>query len=139
MSKPIFVDTSAWIAIINPRDKYHLAAKAFYSDALTRKRRLLISNLIVSETYTNLLWKLGHHKATSFLNIIERSSSVQCIWSSRELEVQARDVLRRYDDQDFSYTDAVSFALMQQRELSEAFAFDHHFSVVGFVQLPRGQ
>jgi predicted nucleic acid-binding protein len=139
MNKPIFVDTSAWIAIINPRDKYHVAAKEFYSEALTRKRRLLISNLIVSETHTNLLWKLGHHKAISFLNIIEQASSVQCVWSTRELESQARDILRRYDDQDFSYTDAVSFALMQQRELLEAFAFDHHFSVVGFVQLPREQ
>jgi uncharacterized protein len=139
MNDPIFVDTSAWIAIINPRDKYHLAAKEFYGDALTRKRRLLISNLIVSETYTNLLWKLGHHKAISFLNIIEKASSVQCIWSNRELESQARDLLRRYDDQDFSYTDAVSFALMQQWELSEVFAFDYHFSVVGFIQLPWGQ
>ena len=139
MNKPIFVDTSAWIAIINPRDKYHLAAKEFYSDVLTQKRHLLISNLIVSETYTNLIWKLGHHKAISFLNIIEQSSSVQCIWSSQELEVQARDILRRYDDQDFSYTDAVSFALMEQRNLAEAFTFDHHFAVAGFVQLPVGQ
>jgi len=139
MNKPVFVDTSAWIAIINPRDKYHLSAKEFYSDALAQKRRFLISNFIVAETYTNLLWKLGYHKAISFLDIIEQSSSVQCIWSNQELETRARDILRRYDDQDFSYTDAVSFALMQQRELTEAFAFDHHFSVVGFVQLPAGQ
>ena len=50
--------------------------------------------------------------------------------------MRARDILRRYDDQDSSYTDAVSFALMQQRELTEAFAFDHHSSVAGFVQFP---
>ncbi|MBU0704252.1 MAG: PIN domain-containing protein [Chloroflexi bacterium] len=135
----MFVDTSAWIAIINPRDKHHLAAKEFYSGVLARKGQFLISNLIVAETYTNLLWKLGHHKAMSFLDIIEQSSSVHCVWSDQKLEAQARDILRRYDDQDFSYTDAVSFALMQQQELTEAFAFDHHFSVVGFVQLPAGQ
>jgi hypothetical protein len=138
MNKPIFVDTSARIAIINPSDKYHLTAKEFYGDVLTQKRRLLISNLIVSETYTNLVWKLGHHKAISFLNIIEQSSSVQCVWSSQELEAQARDILRRYDDQDFSYTDAVSFALMQHMKLTQAFAFDHHFSTMGFVRLPAG-
>ena len=137
MLKPVFVDTSAWIAIINPRDKYHLAATKFYSDVLTKKRRLLISNLIVAETYTNLLWKLGHHKAIFFLDIIEQSPSVHCIWSDQTMEAQARDILRRYDDQDLSYTDAVSFALMQQRELAEAFAFDRHFSVVGFTQLPQ--
>ena len=133
------MDTSAWIALINLGDKYHLAAKKFYADILSQKRRLLISNLIVSETYTNLLWLLGHHKAIPFLNIIEQAPAIQCICSDHKLEVQARDILRRYDDQDFSYTDAVSFALMQQRNLTEAFTFDHHFSIVGFTRLPLEQ
>jgi len=138
MNKLVFVDTSAWIAIINPKDKYHLVARKFYHDALTQKRTLVTSNLVVAETYTNLLWKLGHRKAISFLDIIERSSRVQCVWSNQALEAQARDILRRYDDQDFSYTDAVSFALMQHMKLTQAFAFDHHFSIMGFVRLPAG-
>ena len=54
------------------------------------------------------------------------------------MEAQALDILRRYDDQDFSYTDAVSFALMQHMKLTHAFAFDHHFSTMGFVRLPAG-
>ncbi len=136
MSDAVFVDTSAWIAVISPKDKYHHTAKDFYAELLDRKNSLLISNLIVAETYTHLLWKLGHPKATSFLDIIERSSSVQCIWSDRKLEFRAREILRRYDDQAFSYTDAVSFALMEQRGLTEAFAFDHHFSTAGFIRRP---
>ena len=139
MNKSVFVDTSAWIALINLRDKYHLVAKKFYGDVLAQKRRLLISNLIVSETYTNLLRLLGHHKAVLFLNTIEQAPAIQCICSDPKLEVQARDILRRYDDQDFSYTDAVSFALMQQQNLTDAFTFDHHFSVVGFTRLPLEQ
>lgn len=136
MNEPVFVDTSAWIAIISPRDKFHFSAKTFYSDALVQRRPLLISNLVVAETYTNLRQMLGHRKAISFLDLIERSSLIRCVWSDQELEAQARDILRRYDDQDFSYTDAVSFAVMEQLELTEAFAFDHHFSTTGFTKLP---
>ena len=139
MSRELFVDTGAWLAILDPRDKYHQVAVAFYQEALVHYPRLLLTNLVVAETYINVLRNAGYHKALSFLDLIEQSSSVQCIWSSQELETRARDILRRYDDQGFSYTDAVSFALMQQRELTEAFAFDHHFSAVGFVQLPTGQ
>lgn len=139
MSKELFVDTSAWLATLDPRDKYHQAAVAFYQDALARYPRLLTTNLVIAETYVSVLKKAGYHKAISFLDSVEQSRRFQCIWSGQELEAQARDILRRYDDQDFSYTDAVSFALMQQRKLTEAFAFDHHFSVVGFVQLPPGQ
>ncbi len=139
MSKYLFVDTGAWLAILDPRDKYHQIAVAFYQEALERYSRLLLTNLVAAETYINVLRNAGYHKAMFFLDTIEQSSSVRCVWSDQKLEARARDILRRYDDQDFSYTDAVSFALMQQRELSEAFAFDHHFSVVGFVQLPRKQ
>jgi len=136
MIKELFVDTGAWLAILDPRDKYHHVAVAFYQKALAHYAQLLLTNLVATETYVNVLRNAGHRKAISFLNIIEQSSSVQCIWSNRELESQARDILRRYDDQDFSYTDAVSFALMQQRELTGAFAFDRHFSVVGFTLFP---
>ncbi len=139
MTRELFVDTGAWLAILDPRDKYHQVAVTFYQEALARYPRLLLTNLVTAETYISVLRNAGCHQALSFLNIIEQSPSVQCIWSDQALEVQARDILRRYDDQDFSYTDAVSFALMQQRELTEAFAFDRHFSVVGFVQLPAGQ
>ncbi len=139
MSKELFVDTGAWLAILDPRDKYHPVAAAFYREALKCYSRLLLTNLVTAETYISVLRNAGYDKALSFLNIVERSSSVQCVWSSEELEIQARDILRRYDDQDFSYTDAVSFALMQQQNLTEAFTFDHHFSVMGFTQLPYEQ
>jgi predicted nucleic acid-binding protein len=49
---------------------------------------------------------------------------------------QAEDLLRRYREQDFSFTEAVSFAVMGQRGISEAFAFDRHFLTAGFILLP---
>ena len=52
------------------------------------------------------------------------------------LENRARQILRQYTAQDFSYVDAVSFALMQEVEITEAFAFDRHFNTAGFVCVP---
>jgi predicted nucleic acid-binding protein len=48
-----------------------------------------------------------------------------------EDEVRARDVLRRYEDKDFSYVDATSFAVMERLRIREAFAFDPHFVQYG--------
>ena len=45
-------------------------------------------------------------------------------------------ILRQYADQDFSYVDAVSFALMHHRGLTDAFAFDQHFVTAGVVCVP---
>lgn len=136
MTKALFVDTGAWLAILDPRDKYHASATAFYQEALVLYPRLTLTNLVAAETYVSVLRNAGYHKALDFLDILEQSSSIECVWSDQELEMHAREILRRYDDQAFSYTDAVSFALMEQQEIAEAFAFDNHFSVAGFTRLP---
>jgi len=47
-----------------------------------------------------------------------------------------REWLERFDDQDFSLTDAVSFAVMTKRGIREALALDRHFCVAGFSVLP---
>jgi len=39
-------------------------------------------------------------------------------------------------DQDFSFTDCTSFALLSRLRIQEAFAFDHHFWAAGFVVVP---
>ena len=53
-----------------------------------------------------------------------------------ELEDTAEETLRRYDDQDLSYVDAVSFAVMKAQRLDTVFGFDHHFEVMGFSRQP---
>lgn len=134
--KRLFVDTGAWLAVIDPKDQHHQSASVFYRQVLQAHRRLITTNLVVAETYVNLRRSLSHAAAIGFLDIIEQSSRIECIWSNPDLEDQARQILRKYADQDFSYVDAVSFALMQEIEITEAFAFDRHFTTAGFVCVP---
>ena len=56
-----------------------------------------------------------------------------------EAALQFREqVLRkkRYDDKDFSFTDCVSFVVMWETGIKEAFAFDEHFNQMGFIRKP---
>jgi predicted nucleic acid-binding protein len=132
----LFVDTGGWLAVLDPGDRYHSQAEKFYRDSLSRYTHLFTTNLIISETYINVRRGAGHRKAIAFLDLIERSERIQCVWSDVRMEETARDILRRYDDQDFSYVDAVSFALMQRAAIQDVFAFDHHFRVMGFAVYP---
>jgi len=47
-------------------------------------------------------------------------------------EEKAKQIIRRYTDKTFSYTDATSFAVMERLGVNEAFAFDPHFQQYGF-------
>jgi predicted nucleic acid-binding protein len=52
------------------------------------------------------------------------------------LEERAESILRQYQNSNFSYTDAVSFVVMKQYGIMEAFSFDKHFVTAGFTLIP---
>ncbi len=136
MPGEVFVDAGAWIAISDADDRYHAIATEFYLHALHHYQALITTNLVMAEAYVMIRRASGHQPAIRFLDSIRRSSRILKICSDEALEEQAEAILRRYSGQDFSFTDAVSFTVMGQRGISEAFAFDRHFLTAGFILVP---
>jgi predicted nucleic acid-binding protein len=133
----LFVDTSAWLAVNDPRDSLHDAAAVFYREAALKKFRTFVtSNLVVAETHAGLIKAWGTHIALKFLELLEASSRVSVIYSTRELEMEAVRILAKYGDQRFSLCDAISFAIMKDSGIKDAFSFDQHFETAGFRRLP---
>jgi predicted nucleic acid-binding protein len=48
----------------------------------------------------------------------------------------ARNVLHKYSDKDLTYTDAINMAVMIRIGLKNVFAFDWHFTLLGFQVFP---
>jgi predicted nucleic acid-binding protein len=46
------------------------------------------------------------------------------------------EYMNRRRDKEYSLTDCVSFVLMEKFGITEALAFDAHFTQAGFVRLP---
>ena len=136
MSTELFVDAGAWIALADADDQYHQLAAQAYQELLRRYRRLVTTNLSIAEAYIVIRRALGHTAAMAFLDGINASPRIEKVYSDPMLEMEAERILRQYADQDFSYVDAVSFALMHHRGLTDAFAFDQQFVTAGFVCVP---
>ena len=136
MASEVFVDTGAWVALADEQDSYHGYAVTAYPRVRREWRSWLTTNLVVAEAYTLSHRRLGHRAAIAFLTTVRNETRLVTIYSDLVLETTADEILRRYADQDFSYTDAVSFALMRQRGISAAFAFDRHFLTAGFSLVP---
>ncbi len=135
MVAEIFIDTGAWIALLDRRDPYHAAIAALYPLLIERWPVWITTNLIIGEAYVNIQRRGGYAIAMQFLTMIETAAALQTIYSDLEVERSAREILRRYRDQDFSYVDAVSFAVMRSRNIVNALAFDHHFTTAGFTRV----
>lgn len=138
MSAELFVDAGAWIALADADDQHHAAAAKLYPKLLKNYRRLVTTNLVVAEAYILIRRELGHEAGMTFLNRIKASPRIEKVYVDAELETQAETILGCYQDQLFSYADAVSFALMRERGIEEAFAFDKHFVVAGFSLVAPG-
>ena len=132
----LFVDAGGWIALANADDQHHARAAAAYPGFLRAYRRLLTTTLVVAETFIALRLGLGHAAAVRFLDLLEASPRIHRVPVERALERDAEQLLRQFHDQRFSYADAVSFAVMRSLAVTDAFAFNEHFSTAGFVRVP---
>jgi len=130
----IFVDTGAWYALVDSDDTDHRAAAAFLA---TNTIPLITTNYVFSETVTLIRYRLGHEAARSFGQKLKESSFVRVVGVTPADEDRAWDIFTRYRDQDFSFVDCTSFAVMERIKLSAAFAFDRHFRIMKCAVLPE--
>ncbi|HYA11447.1 MAG TPA: PIN domain-containing protein [Thermodesulfovibrionales bacterium] len=132
----VFVDSSAWVALADKDDNHHRKAVSIYPVILKSQKALVTSNLIIAETHVLILHELGYRAATDFLKSVRNSPRIMTVYSTAEIEADAEVILIKYADQDFSYTDAVSFAIMKRQKIRKAFCFDRHFLTAGFEKIP---
>jgi predicted nucleic acid-binding protein len=137
MRPEAFVDTSAWIAISDRRDRFHAAAKAEQNRLLIDRWTFITTNLVVSEAYVIIRRSGGHSQGMQFLQALRTSPRVARICSTEDLELEAEEILKNHQDQAFSYVDAVSFGVMRNRGVEHAFSFDRHFAAMKFKMLPQ--
>ncbi len=136
VASELFVDTSAWYALVDAGERDRPRVASALRDALEHRSRIVTTNLIVAETHALLLRRFDHAVALAFLGEVRAEPNV-VVESTREVEERARrDWLERFADQDFSLTDAVSFVVMSERGTSCALTLDHHFAVAGFEVRP---
>jgi predicted nucleic acid-binding protein len=132
----LFVDTSAWYALALSSAPQHGKVSGALRQRVERGARIVTTNLIVAETHALLLRRTNRQVALTFVREVKRAPNT-VIESSTDYEESAvTDWLEKFDDQAFSFTDAVSFAVMADRGVREALALDHHFAVAGFVVIP---
>jgi len=127
----LLVDTSAVYALIDRDDTYHRKAVSLLRSLPRRGLNPLLTNFIVAESHALLLSRLGAEVARDWL--------LRQIWPVERVtpqdEGKAREIIQKYIDKTFSYTDATSFAAMERLGIKEALAFDPHFRQYGLKLL----
>lgn len=130
----IFLDTSAFLAILNANDRFHAPASQAWKEMLESGSTLATSNYVLVETTALLQHRFGVDAVRLFVG--DLLPVIQIWWLDQSIHEQAVSDLFTANRHDLSLVDCTSFDLMRQNGYRKAFTFDPRFSQQGFETIP---
>lgn len=130
----IFIDTTALYAYFSQVDNKHSIAISTFKQI---DNPLVTTDYVIDETITLISQKSGAHLAYEVGDNLLKEHFAKIIKVSLDDAREALEILNKYSDKRFSFTDCVSFAIMERAKLKTAFSFDEHFKQYGrFIVIP---
>jgi len=126
----VFVDTSAFLAVLNADDSNHETAKAVWENLLRSRTSLFTTSYVLVETYALIQHRLGIEAVRTFHEDIEPLLNIE--WIDSSLHSMGTSVVLGANRRRLSLVDTVSFVAMRKLGIKKAFAFDQHFTEQGF-------
>jgi predicted nucleic acid-binding protein len=134
----IFVDSGAWIALLDQRDGFHRQARAVQGALLRGSHgRLVTTDYVLDEAVTYLRLHGSASLVGEFRRIVTASESLHVVWTTPERFWAAWDILLGRPDKRWSLTDCLSFVTMEALGIRVAFGFDSDYRQAGFELLPE--
>ena len=129
-SERVFVDTSAFYALMDRSDNNHEEAASLWTHFLKKDSHLKTSNYIIVETLALLQSRLGFEAA----NLWRRDvlSLAEVLWIDGSMHNLAYELWLSLGRRRLSFVDCVSFVTMRHYKIEKAFGFDRHFDEQGF-------
>lgn len=130
----LFVDTSAFYALLVGTELDHPAVLEAFRTAAERGRRLVTTNYVVVETAALLQHRFG---LAPVRDLEERVLPLVTIrWVSEAVHRRATERLFRTDKRRVSLVDVASFVVMQEEGLTDVLGLDPEFADEGFRLFP---
>lgn len=135
MTAPVFVDTSALLAVLDADDSHHSEAartwQVLVDRATVERTAMLTHSGVVTETVALVQRRLGMKATDELLTHIV--PILEVVWVDAVLHHTAATALLAAGHRHVSLVDWTSFVLMREHGIDEAFAFNDDFARHGFA------
>jgi uncharacterized protein len=131
----VFVDTAAWIALFNKKDELHDRAIQIRKELRQQKASLVTTEFVLIEVADGLCNASIRKQTIDFIDSLYRFPKLQIIQVSHDLVAQGWLLYKQRPDKGWSLTDCISFVVMEQLKIKQAFTCDRHFEQAGFINL----
>jgi predicted nucleic acid-binding protein len=127
-----FADTFFFVAMLDSTDHHHGRVRAHMAE---NDDLYVTTRWILAETGNALGGTRFRVQAAKFLLDVESNPDVQIVEPSDALYQRGLRFYASRPDKSWSITDCISFTVMREENLREAFTLDHHFTQAGFVAM----
>ncbi|MCO6451579.1 MAG: PIN domain-containing protein [Caldilineales bacterium] len=131
----IFVDTSAFLAVLNASDEHHQVARDYWVTAVQDQEALVCSNYVLLETFALIQNRLGMSIVNRFQNDVLPVMRIE--WIDETLHRAGVAALLAANRRNLSLVDCISFEVARRQGIREVFTFDGHFREQGFICKPQ--
>ncbi|MBW3541067.1 MAG: PIN domain-containing protein [Planctomycetes bacterium] len=130
--KAAFADTSYFLALVNPRDQHHAAAREI---GKTVAGEIVTTAWVITEFGNAMAHPANRSLFLNLLNDLRRNGRLRMVESNPRLFEEGLDLYARRPDKEWSVTDCISFVVMEEEGLTDALTADHHFEQAGYTVL----
>lgn len=130
----IYVDTSAFLALINSDDPNHTVALETWEQLIEDGQNLVCNNYILVESIALVQRRIGLSAVAVLHNDI--LPLIEIDWLDEELHNAIVKAVLKSNRRQISLVDSSSFDTMRRCGIKTAFAFDGHFADHGFDVIP---
>ena len=131
----VFVDTAAWIALINANDQLHQQAQTVMTKLRRQKARLVTTEFVLLEVADALSDPGVRSHTVEFIDGLRQVPLRQILSVKQDLLVEGWELYSQRPDKDWGLTDCTSFVVMNRKKIMQAFTSDHDFEQAGFINL----
>ena len=126
----VFIDTSAFYALMDRSDSYHEKAKKLWAFLLEKNSSFKTTNYIIIETLALIQSRLGFEAAHLYAGDI--LGLVDILWVDEPRHNLAFELWLSLGRKKLSLVDCISFITMRHYSLENVFGCDRHFDEQGF-------
>ncbi len=127
----VFVDTSAFYAVLDRNDSNHPAAREAWLSLIDKAATLLTNNYVLVETAALLQHRLGVAAVRAFYEDVVPLLAID--WVTEERHRAATEAVLAAGRKKLGLVDCTSFQSMRANGVRRAFCFDSHFAEQGFT------
>jgi len=124
----LFIDTGAFLAYRNKKDKYHEVADRLFRIALKGKfGQLYTSDYIYDEALTLAINRTKNISVAMDMSEVILSPRIKMVFVDAGLLEKSIRTFKKYPGRNLDFTDAVTIEIMNEFGITKYFGFDSHF------------